>query len=386
MRLIPIATAAAAAAAALRGASARHLDNPVRDDAALRHQRLARATAAAAGPIVIDDDDLCLDVVDNTLRNNQAVQAWSCHGGTNQQWRAEGGKIKTADGRFCLDVPSGSRSNGVRLQIYSCVPGNTNQLFDLRQGSIVWRNTGKCLDLTDGVFCDGTPIQMWDCFAGSENQAMELEMAGVVATQVGAAVPRPASTTAPSPRTTTATPAATPTRAPSGTGVGAGTFLGWPYVGLDAFLRTNPVMGRFEQDMIDAAASVNAGLPPVLLGAIAMEESTGNPDVPYGLAQFTNAQTWAKYGQGTNINNGRDSLFAMARYLKDLLQAHPGDLGGALREYNGNSNGAYTDEVWTWLQGRVPASYSRRSLSRLAREARGAAAQLGTQLRRQLRA
>ncbi|KAJ7258100.1 ricin B lectin domain-containing protein [Mycena haematopus] len=73
------------------------------------------------------------------------------------------GPIKTFNNK-CLDVPNASTANGVKLQIWTCIEGNTNQLFSLPNlFQIEWNGEGKCLDLTNGNSTSGNPIQMWDC-------------------------------------------------------------------------------------------------------------------------------------------------------------------------------------------------------------------------------
>jgi hypothetical protein len=71
------------------------------------------------------------------------------------------GQIKTFNNKFCLDVPSGSTANGVKLQLWTCTPGNTNQLFKIGRGAgqIEWSGKGKCVDLTDGVSKNGNPVR-----------------------------------------------------------------------------------------------------------------------------------------------------------------------------------------------------------------------------------
>ncbi|KAF7373795.1 hypothetical protein MSAN_00591200 [Mycena sanguinolenta] len=81
------------------------------------------------------------------------------------------GQIKTF-GNKCLDVPNGSTANGVKLQVWTCVDGNTNQLFKFHPGGnfqIEWNGKGKCLDLTNGIYTGGNPIQMWDCVVPDDN-------------------------------------------------------------------------------------------------------------------------------------------------------------------------------------------------------------------------
>ncbi|KAF9261596.1 hypothetical protein L218DRAFT_961383 [Marasmius fiardii PR-910] len=93
------------------------------------------------------------------------------------------GQIKTFDGTKCLDVRDGQAgSNGNLLQIWSCVEGNTNQLWnveDICEGPqaayaqvISWAGQGddKCIDVKDGGFAAGNDLQIWDCDPDNGNQ------------------------------------------------------------------------------------------------------------------------------------------------------------------------------------------------------------------------
>jgi hypothetical protein len=69
------------------------------------------------------------------------------------------GQIKTFNNK-CLDVPNGSTANGVKLQLWTCTPGNTNQIFNHRGTTqIEWSGKGKCLDATNGVWTNGNPVR-----------------------------------------------------------------------------------------------------------------------------------------------------------------------------------------------------------------------------------
>ncbi|KAJ6454408.1 hypothetical protein C8R45DRAFT_1189577 [Mycena sanguinolenta] len=59
------------------------------------------------------------------------------------------GQIKPFNNK-CLDVTGEATANGIKLQIWTCAPGNTNQLFTFQRAQIEWAGQGKCLDLTDG--------------------------------------------------------------------------------------------------------------------------------------------------------------------------------------------------------------------------------------------
>ncbi|KAK1231207.1 hypothetical protein PQX77_005677 [Marasmius sp. AFHP31] len=76
-------------------------------------------------------------------------------------------------GDKCLDVKDGINADGAKLQLWTCSPGNTNQLWISRTDNTWnWAGTNKCIDLTDGNINDGNQLQLWTCvdFPGSANQ------------------------------------------------------------------------------------------------------------------------------------------------------------------------------------------------------------------------
>ncbi|KAJ7224014.1 ricin B lectin domain-containing protein [Mycena haematopus] len=77
------------------------------------------------------------------------------------------GSIATFSGEKCLDVTNGNAVNGQTLQIWTCTPGNTNQMFlvsnSANNAQIQWLGTDFCVDLTGGNTTPGTPIQIWEC-------------------------------------------------------------------------------------------------------------------------------------------------------------------------------------------------------------------------------
>jgi hypothetical protein len=105
----------------------------------------------------------CVDIPDNgrPLQNQDIVQIFQCHGGSNQQFRLfSDGTFRLGSTNFCLDVPNFGRPPQAHdlLQIYQC-NGGTNQQFDiLGDGSIRSRWGGLCLDIPD----NGRPPQNWD--------------------------------------------------------------------------------------------------------------------------------------------------------------------------------------------------------------------------------
>ncbi|MEU8127867.1 RICIN domain-containing protein, partial [Micromonospora sp. NPDC049049] len=70
---------------------------------------------------------MCLDAAGTG--NGAAVQIYSCHSQTNQQWNVNSnGTISNVQSGRCLDA--WSTANGAQIQLYDC-HGQTNQQFRL---------------------------------------------------------------------------------------------------------------------------------------------------------------------------------------------------------------------------------------------------------------
>ena len=347
MRMKIIATTALAASAQAFDSSWRGRD----------HKSMLRRAQGTTVP-TLTDDAMCLGLENHQGQNNQPVVLQPCANAQTAKWRLTNGALQTGT-NMCLDVPDGHNQNGQPLQIYTCYAGNTNQQWQRRGNQLQWGNTDKCLDVTDGCFGSGAELQLWQCFDDNTNQAfnlslLEAPLASVSVGQSAAATTRKASPSkARTGKTSTSkapSPQPTAVQAASGAVTGAGSFSGYSYISFDAFLALHPVLNPLRQDILDAAASVNIGLPPILLAAQALQESSGNPQAPNGgLGQFQNPDTWAKFGGG-DMYNGRDSLFAMARYLTFLLESHNNDLTAVYSEYSGGLS-FYAGDIRRWLNG-----------------------------------
>lgn len=300
------------------------------------------ASAAHAGTVEVQpnlDTSMCLDVTDNKLEDGALVQLWRCAASDNQLWTRDGALLRVA-GHLCLDVQDGDDANGTPVQVWSCDAQNPHQQWS-REGRLLrWANTNKCLHIWRGLAGNGAKLQIRDCDKTSMRQAFRL-----------LAQNSPLST--PSASGNAGGSQAGPAPATSSQGLGTGSFLGFSYIALDAFLDKHPMLKGIRQDIIDAGNSGSPALPPILLAAIAMQESSGNPKVQGGLMQFTYPPTWATYGKG-DINNARDSLFAATRYLNALLRENNNDLSKSLRAYNGDGNPRYFSEIQSWLTGGFP--------------------------------
>lgn len=344
MLMLRIAVTALAASA-----QALHRPKPARN----HRELINRASDLGIKIATASDDAMCLGLENNKACNHQAVVLQPCADDKTARWRLRNGALKTGK-NMCLDVPDGRNVNGQPLQIYRCFAGNDNQQWVSQNNHLVWRGSNKSVDVTDGCLSEGTPLQLWDTFAENTNQAFELDRLGSdgassTATSHAAAITQtlvlePAPTT-----TAKSTAPAISTPAPNAVPTDAGSYAGYSFISFDAFMALHPVLNPLRQDILDAAASANIGLPPILLAAQALQESSGNPNVGNGgLGQFAPG-TWQQFGQG-DINNGRDNLFAMAKYLKYLLGISQGNLDEALRIYSGSLS-FYQGDIRRWLMG-----------------------------------
>ncbi|KAL0563294.1 hypothetical protein V5O48_018776 [Marasmius crinis-equi] len=74
-------------------------------------------------------------------------------------------------GNKCLDVKDGRNADGTKLQIWSCVPGSTNQMWvSMTDFTFQWAGTNKCIDLSNGDLRDDAQLQIWTCNSGNVNQ------------------------------------------------------------------------------------------------------------------------------------------------------------------------------------------------------------------------
>ncbi|KAF7351338.1 hypothetical protein MSAN_01565300 [Mycena sanguinolenta] len=162
--------------------------------------------------------DKCIDLTNGNTANNTVLQIWTCVHSTsrNQEWfKADTSSLveivaSDGSGEYCiasasdddgaavtlvdcddytatypngniiidvpafsssgpitgfgkrLDITNGVNADGTKLQLWSCVAGNTNQNFtSLPSGQIEWAGTGKCLDVTNGQFATGTPVRIF---------------------------------------------------------------------------------------------------------------------------------------------------------------------------------------------------------------------------------
>ena len=126
----------------------------------------------------------CLDVSGPSTANGAKIYQWTCHGGTNQQWRmvpdwfSDGYfMIVAAHSNKCLDVAGVSTANGAKVHQWAChnganqqwsvagpgggfpVPGNNR--YQIRN-----RHSGKCLEVAASSTSQGATVRQWTCNGG----------------------------------------------------------------------------------------------------------------------------------------------------------------------------------------------------------------------------
>ncbi|KAJ8080058.1 hypothetical protein PM082_016885 [Marasmius tenuissimus] len=115
---------------------------------------------ADGAPVVIHDCN-----TEELAKHDWEVSLFTRQNSGPQQLKVFGDK--------CLDVKDGVNADGTKLQIWSCNPGSTNQLWiSVQDFTFNWAGTDKCIDITDGNIVDGNQLQIWTCVggAGSPNQ------------------------------------------------------------------------------------------------------------------------------------------------------------------------------------------------------------------------
>ncbi|GLZ36764.1 RICIN domain-containing protein [Actinokineospora sp. NBRC 105648] len=120
----------------------------------------------------------CLDVQADGLGDSVPVIEWTCHGGSNQQWRvqedADKFMIQEVHSGRCLDVEGASLDDGAPLIQWSCHTSGGNEVWYLvyaGAGSFELQaaHSGKCADVQGGSSADGSRVIQYTC-AGTDNQ------------------------------------------------------------------------------------------------------------------------------------------------------------------------------------------------------------------------
>jgi hypothetical protein len=123
----------------------------------------------------------CLDIPSGSLDAGIPVQQYTCHGGTNQQWRFEptgSGTylVKAVHSAKCLDMEGAWFDNGGKAQQWDC-HGWYNQQWILNAApqpgqtlTLVNAHSGRCLSIPAASRADGGLAHQWDCHGGNNQQ------------------------------------------------------------------------------------------------------------------------------------------------------------------------------------------------------------------------
>lgn len=115
--------------------------------------------------------DQCMDVRGGATAAFTPVQAWDCHGWSNQQWTMQGFTINgigsTGGAQTCLDVAYAGTAAGTTVNLYPC-NGSVAQQWYFYNGRLYNPNSGKCLDA--GNRANGTRLIINYCSTASSQQ------------------------------------------------------------------------------------------------------------------------------------------------------------------------------------------------------------------------
>ena len=298
----------------------------------------------------------CLDVVDASTTSGAAVQIWTCHGDKNQLWKVKDTSVQVY-GTLCLNA-SGS-ANGSPVTVATCKASDPAQSWTVNGAQLINTASNKCLDVRNGGVANGTRLQIWDCYDGNVNQTWlmpnEKPIDGSSPSTAGQA---DANTTVTSGATASGVANVDAAVNQPVTFADWGISGGFTAIPLTQLLALHSQLAGDEQAFVAAAAQANPVLPPQLLVAICLQESSGGLDLSGygGPFQFTDDNAWAAYGpKGGNRNNMSDAAIGAANYIAYLLKQNGNDLNAALRGYNGPvSNGGlpqYPSDIQAWMQG-----------------------------------
>lgn len=295
----------------------------------------------------------CLDVVDRQTQAGARVQLWECHNAANQTWKITD-KSVTVYGNMCLTTTA--TTNNAAVIIAACNSGDAAQAWHVNGVQLIHDASGRCLDVRNGGLKNGTRVQIYDCAKGNVNQSWVMpNEQNMVPVQTPPAAPAPA----PAPGTVATGDAKVTSAVTNPVTFGDwGINGGFTAISLDALMALHPKLAYAEQDMVNAAAASNPMVPPQLLVAICLQESSGGQDVGSygGPFQFTDDRAWNAYGPpGGDRNKMGDAAKGAANYIAYLLKQNGGDLNAALRFYNGPiANGgkpSYQADIQAWMKG-----------------------------------
>jgi streptogrisin C len=139
-------------------------------------------TLNAAGELVNQRANLCVDISDINPNDGAKLHLWSCLGISNQKWDFRsngGGTFVSSLNNKCMEVPGGQFADGVQLQMWGC-NGSSAQRWNFVGNTV--RINGKCMDVAGGNTARGTAVQLATC-NGATSQNFTLNAAGELINQ-----------------------------------------------------------------------------------------------------------------------------------------------------------------------------------------------------------
>ncbi|GAA1287143.1 ThuA domain-containing protein [Saccharothrix xinjiangensis] len=137
------------------------------DDVSFRNIRVKELGGAVprTGPITAASGK-CVDVNGGSAADGAKVQLWTCNGGVNQRWTANGSTLRALD--KCLDAAG--TANGAAVRLWTCTGGGAQNWAAGANGSLVHPQSGRCLDANGGGSADGTQLIIWSCHGGANQR------------------------------------------------------------------------------------------------------------------------------------------------------------------------------------------------------------------------
>jgi hypothetical protein len=123
----------------------------------------------------------CIDANANSNDNGTIIQQYDCNGTSAQVWEVIDVRVKNQPTGYvtirkagtskCLDVPGGSTDKGTGLILWSCHEGSNQQfklhLHDNHKVSFINRNSNMCLDVAGNSKDNGAWIIQYTCAYGN---------------------------------------------------------------------------------------------------------------------------------------------------------------------------------------------------------------------------
>ncbi|MFJ6141497.1 ricin-type beta-trefoil lectin domain protein [Kitasatospora sp. NPDC092286] len=115
------------------------------------------------------DQGMCADDNGFGTADGTAIQLWTCHGDTSQQFSlGNDGSVRVLGG--CLTPVSAGRDNGTKMEYRTCNGTESQKWIPLANNALFHPDSGRCLDLPAWSAVNGNRLQLWDCHFGASQQ------------------------------------------------------------------------------------------------------------------------------------------------------------------------------------------------------------------------